>query len=175
MLAEQHVFSSTGGGRTLLMDVCPKVLQCVEQYSLDSSPLVCVTTDGAPAMMGRRRAPLRCWCVTVRPSDTRCTASFTKRLCARACQPGWRHVCCCKGRQLHPLPQLESPPVSGTGWRGRRAVRRFALNTFAKFAGWVEEHCCPVYATWSPPFFFKRIFPTLTSSSTRYGSLAQPC
>ena len=47
MLAEQHVFSSTGGGRTLIMDVCPKVLRCVEQYSLDFSRLVCVTTDGA--------------------------------------------------------------------------------------------------------------------------------
>ena len=55
MLAEQYVFSSTGGGRTLIMDVCPKVLQCVEQYSLDSSRLVCVTTDGDPAMIGQKK------------------------------------------------------------------------------------------------------------------------
>ena len=55
MLAEQHMVSSTGGGRTLIIDVCPKVLQCVEQYSLDFSRLVCVTTDGAPAMIGQKK------------------------------------------------------------------------------------------------------------------------
>ena len=48
-------------------------------------------------------------------------------------------------------------------------------DLLAKFAGWVEEHCCPVCATCrrrSPPFFVRRIFPTVTSSSTRDGSLA---
>ena len=31
------------------------MLQCVEQYSLDFSRLVCVTTDGAPAMTGQKK------------------------------------------------------------------------------------------------------------------------
>ena len=55
MLAEQHVFSSMGGGRTFIIDVCIKVLQCLEQYFLDFSRLVCVTTDGAPAMIGQKK------------------------------------------------------------------------------------------------------------------------
>ena len=55
MLAEQHVFSSTGGGLALIMDVCQKVLQCVEQYSLDFSRLVCVATDGAPVIIGQKK------------------------------------------------------------------------------------------------------------------------
>ena len=55
MLAEQHVFSMMEGGRTFIIDVCPKVLQCVEQCSLDSSRLVCGTTDGAPAMIGQKK------------------------------------------------------------------------------------------------------------------------
>ena len=45
----------------------------------------------------------------------------------QVCQPLWRHVCCCEGRQFHPLPQLEPPPVPVTGWRGLCAVRRIAL------------------------------------------------
>ena len=68
--------------------------------------------------------------ITRRPYK-RCTASFTKRFCVptsrQACQCRWWHVCCGEGRQLQPLPQFKSPPVSGTGWRGRSAVRRFAL------------------------------------------------
>ena len=55
MLAEQHVFSSMGGGRTFIIDVCLKVLQCLEQYSLDFSRLVCVTTDGDPATIGQKK------------------------------------------------------------------------------------------------------------------------
>ena len=55
MLAEQHVFSLMEGGRTFVIDVCPKVLQCVEQCSLDSFRLVCGTTDGAPAMIGQKK------------------------------------------------------------------------------------------------------------------------
>ena len=56
-MAEQHVFSSTptGGGRTFLIDVCPKVIQCVERYSLDLFRLVCVTTDGDPATIGQKK------------------------------------------------------------------------------------------------------------------------
>ena len=54
MLAEQHVFSLRGEVERLI-DVCLKVIQCVDQYSLDSSRLVCVTTDGAPAMIGQKK------------------------------------------------------------------------------------------------------------------------
>ena len=73
-------------GTTTGKDIFDAMLQCVEQYSLDFSRLVCVTTDGAPAM-ARRRAPRRCWCATVRPPDIPnpypiCTASLTKRLFA---------------------------------------------------------------------------------------------
>ena len=53
MLAEQQVFSLVEGGRPFIIDVCPKVLQCVE-CSLGSSRLVCGTTDGAPAMIGQK-------------------------------------------------------------------------------------------------------------------------
>ena len=51
------MFSSTPtrGGRTFLIDVCPKVIQCVERYSLDFSRLVCVTTDGDPATIGQKK------------------------------------------------------------------------------------------------------------------------
>ncbi|XP_076069196.1 general transcription factor II-I repeat domain-containing protein 2-like [Oratosquilla oratoria] len=37
------------------IDICDAVLQCVDQHSLDLSRLVCVTTDGAPAMVGEKR------------------------------------------------------------------------------------------------------------------------
>ena len=36
-------------------DIFDAVLQCVEQLALDLSRLVCVTTDGAPAMVGERK------------------------------------------------------------------------------------------------------------------------
>lgn len=36
-------------------DIFDAVLQCVEQHSLNLSRLVCVTTDGAPAMVGERK------------------------------------------------------------------------------------------------------------------------
>ena len=102
-----------------------------------------------------------------------------KGLVRQVCQFHWRHVCCGEGRKLHPLPQLDSPPVPGTGWRGRRAVGPTAICfIFAKFAGWVLEPSWPVCATCtnrSPPFFVRRIFPRLISSSTRDGSLASPC
>ncbi|XP_076034516.1 general transcription factor II-I repeat domain-containing protein 2-like [Oratosquilla oratoria] len=47
-------------GITTEQNICDAVLQCVDQHSLDLSRLVCVTTDGAPAMVGGRRVPLRC-------------------------------------------------------------------------------------------------------------------
>ena len=31
------------------------LVQCVEQYSLDFSHLVCVTTNGAPAITGQKK------------------------------------------------------------------------------------------------------------------------
>ncbi|XP_076041831.1 general transcription factor II-I repeat domain-containing protein 2-like [Oratosquilla oratoria] len=37
-------------GTTTGQDICDAILQCVDQHSLDLSHLVCVTTDGAPAM-----------------------------------------------------------------------------------------------------------------------------
>ncbi|KAG0716588.1 General transcription factor II-I repeat domain-containing protein 2A [Chionoecetes opilio] len=36
-------------------DIFDAVLQCVKQHSLDLSRLVCVTTDGAPAMTGKKK------------------------------------------------------------------------------------------------------------------------
>lgn len=36
-------------------DICDAVLLCVDQHSLDLSRLVCVTTDGAPAMVGEKK------------------------------------------------------------------------------------------------------------------------
>ncbi|XP_076058534.1 general transcription factor II-I repeat domain-containing protein 2A-like [Oratosquilla oratoria] len=48
----QHVLlcSTTTG-----QDICDAVLQCVDQHSLDLSCLMCVTTDGAPAMVGEKK------------------------------------------------------------------------------------------------------------------------
>ena len=74
----------------------------------------------------------------LRVAHTQYTLHHSQRGCVcQVCQPRWRHVCCGEGRQLHPLPQLESPPVPDTGWRGRRAI----CSTFAKFAGRVEDPC----------------------------------
>ena len=42
-------------GTTTGKDIFDAMLQCVEQYSLDFSRLVCVTTDGAPAMTGQTK------------------------------------------------------------------------------------------------------------------------
>ncbi|XP_076059507.1 general transcription factor II-I repeat domain-containing protein 2-like [Oratosquilla oratoria] len=42
-------------GTTTGQDICDAVLQCVDQHSLDLSRLVCVTTDGAPAMVGEKK------------------------------------------------------------------------------------------------------------------------
>ena len=42
-------------GTTTGKDIFDAMLQCVEQYSLDFSRLVCVTTDGAPAMTGQKK------------------------------------------------------------------------------------------------------------------------
>ena len=134
MLAEQHVFSLMWGGRTFIIDVRPKVLQCVEQYSLDSSGLVCVTTAVPQRWLGRRRAPLRCWRVTVRPPDT--PSPYTR---CTACLSWWR----------------SSPPSSPAAWitaSFRHWLTRSTCSTaicftFAKFAGLVEEPCCPVCAT----------------------------
>uniref|UniRef100_UPI003590241A general transcription factor II-I repeat domain-containing protein 2-like n=1 Tax=Myxine glutinosa TaxID=7769 RepID=UPI003590241A len=36
-------------------DICDAMLLCVDQHSLDLSRLVCVTTDGAPAMVGEKK------------------------------------------------------------------------------------------------------------------------
>ncbi|XP_076061513.1 general transcription factor II-I repeat domain-containing protein 2-like [Oratosquilla oratoria] len=40
---------------TIGQDICDAVLQCVDQHSLDPSCLVCVATDGAPAMVGEKK------------------------------------------------------------------------------------------------------------------------
>ncbi|KAG0720046.1 General transcription factor II-I repeat domain-containing protein 2 [Chionoecetes opilio] len=42
-------------GTTTGQDIFDTVLQCVKQHSLDLSRLVCVTTDGAPAMTGEKK------------------------------------------------------------------------------------------------------------------------
>ncbi|KAG0723767.1 General transcription factor II-I repeat domain-containing protein 2 [Chionoecetes opilio] len=42
-------------GTTTGQDIFDAVLQCVKQHSLDLSRLVCVTTDGAPAMTGKKK------------------------------------------------------------------------------------------------------------------------
>ena len=42
-------------GTTTGQDILDAVLQCVEHHSLDLSRLVCVTTDGAPAMVGEKK------------------------------------------------------------------------------------------------------------------------
>ncbi|KAG0721741.1 General transcription factor II-I repeat domain-containing protein 2 [Chionoecetes opilio] len=42
-------------GTTTGQDIFDAVLQCVKQHSLDPSRLVCVTTDGAPAMTGKNK------------------------------------------------------------------------------------------------------------------------
>ena len=50
---------------------------------------------------------------------------------------------------------------------------RFALLLQSSLAESRSHACCPVYAACrrrSPPFFVRKIFPTLISSSTRYGS-----
>ena len=43
-------------GTTTGKDIFDVMLQCVEQYSLDLSRLVCVTTDGSPAMIGQKKS-----------------------------------------------------------------------------------------------------------------------
>ncbi|XP_076069311.1 general transcription factor II-I repeat domain-containing protein 2B-like [Oratosquilla oratoria] len=42
-------------GTTTGQDICHAVLQCVDQHSLNLSRLVCVTTDGAPPMVGEKK------------------------------------------------------------------------------------------------------------------------
>ncbi|XP_076042351.1 general transcription factor II-I repeat domain-containing protein 2B-like [Oratosquilla oratoria] len=42
-------------GTTTGQDICDAVLQCVDQHSLGLYRLVCVTTDGAPAMVGEEK------------------------------------------------------------------------------------------------------------------------
>ncbi|KAG0708050.1 General transcription factor II-I repeat domain-containing protein 2 [Chionoecetes opilio] len=42
-------------GTTTGQDIFDAVLQCVKQHSLNLSHLVCVTTDGAPAMTGKKK------------------------------------------------------------------------------------------------------------------------
>ena len=42
-------------GTTTGKDIFDAMFQCVEQYFLDLSHLVCVTTDGAPAMTGQKK------------------------------------------------------------------------------------------------------------------------
>ncbi|KAG0715324.1 General transcription factor II-I repeat domain-containing protein 2 [Chionoecetes opilio] len=42
-------------GTTTGQDIFDAVLQCVKQHSLDLSRLVCVTTDGAPALTGNKK------------------------------------------------------------------------------------------------------------------------
>ena len=42
-------------GTTTGKDIFDAMLKCVEQYSLDFSRLVCVTSDGAPAMIGQKK------------------------------------------------------------------------------------------------------------------------
>ena len=52
---------------------------------------------------------------------------------------------------------------------------QFALLLQSSLAESMSHACCPVYATCrrrSPPFFVRRLFPTLISSSTRDCSLA---
>ncbi|XP_076069689.1 general transcription factor II-I repeat domain-containing protein 2-like [Oratosquilla oratoria] len=42
-------------GTTTGQDICNAVLQCVDQHSLDLSCFMCVTTDGAPTMVGEKK------------------------------------------------------------------------------------------------------------------------
>ena len=76
-------------------DIFSAVLQCVKQHSLDLSRLMCMTTDGVPAMTGERKGAaslLVCHCESAGHTSPsiRCTASSTKSPCAPS---------------LHPLPQ----------------------------------------------------------------------
>ena len=109
------------GGRTFIIDVCPKVLQCVEQCSLDSSRLVCGTTDGAPAMIGQKKGAAS---LLARHGEA---AGHTQPIHKMHCIIHQEALYAAKSVNIvdvmsvvmkvvnHPLPQLQSSPVSSTG------------------------------------------------------------
>ena len=54
-VCEEFHQSITLRGTTTGKDIFDAMLRCVGQYSLDFSRLVCVTSDGAPAMIGQKK------------------------------------------------------------------------------------------------------------------------
>ena len=151
MLAEQHVFSLMGGGgggrggRTFIIDVCPKVLQCVEQYSLDSSRLNCLRDDRrCPsddwAEEGRRfAAGAPQWGHQTHPAHTqgtRCNASFTNRLCAPSL-PTSLTSCLLWWRSSSPSSPVTWFTAGSMQWLTKSTWIMAICFTFARFSGWV--------------------------------------
>ena len=167
-------------GTTTGKDIFDAMLQCVEQYSLDFSRLVCVTTDGAPAMIGQKKG----------------AASLLVRHCEAAghTQPIHKMHCiihqealCAKSANLVDVMSVVVKVVN--------SILSRSLN-HRQFQGLVDEvdvqygdllyfcevrwlsrgamlsRVCVTCRRRSPPFFVRRISPTLIISPTRYGSLA---
>ena len=167
MLAEQHVFSLMGG-RTFVWSNAPWI-----------PPVLSAGRPTVPQRwLGRRRAPLRCWCATVRPLDTpspytRCAESFTnKRLCTPS-MPTSLTSCLLWWRSSAPSSHAASIIASSKHWLTGLTCSTAICFTFAKFAGWIEEPCCLVCVPCgrrSPPFVVRRIFPMNWMMNWRWGS-----